>query len=167
MWYAWFCCLFKRPFACLKGFFQCMGRRFHRRAGVEPKELKKVSFYSHISPSRIHTYQCYIDRALELCPILEFEEDDFRLHELIAEAVSKDSLSELDFEIMRLQYIFADKRLREKCRHFWAERVTSSKKADFFPTPWSIISTMFSEYGRSACLHEQVCASPGRESTQQ
>lgn len=104
---------------------------------------KKTPFYSHISMGQIQTYQRYFDRALELSSTLEFEGDGLRFKRLLAEATCNDSLSEIDLEVMRLQYICADKYLRKKYRSRWVETVTKRRNSDFFPDPWDVISAVF------------------------
>jgi hypothetical protein len=101
------------------------------------KELP--NFYSQIVNSRIGLYQSYIDRAFELSPTLEFEEDDPRLSELLEEAVNNDSLSDLCLRVMMIQYAHADEDLRQKYQRHWVEKVMSRKESDFFPDPWSIV----------------------------
>jgi hypothetical protein len=118
----------------------------------ELRQLKKVPFYSHIEPDQIPLYQGYIDRAFEMSPTLEFEQDDPRLHELLAEALSTDSLSELDLELMRLQYLYADQHLRRGHRTNWVEKVVYRRDVDFFPDPWTIVSAAFAKYELTACL---------------
>jgi hypothetical protein len=109
------------------------------------RQLKKVPFYSHIELDQITLYQAYIDRAFEMSPTLEFEQDDPRLHELFAEALSRDSLSELDLELMRLQYVYADEYKRIGHRANWVEKVVNRGDVDFFPDPWTIVSAVFAE----------------------
>lgn len=115
------------------------------RADIKQKKLKKVPFYCHFSTDQVRLYQIYIDRALKLSPTLEFEENDPRLKKLLAEAANRDSLSELDFELMRLQYVYADKYLRTRHRTCWVQTVINRKDTDFFPDPWAIISAVFAE----------------------
>jgi hypothetical protein len=103
----------------------------------------KTPFYTHISMDQIQIYQRYFDRALELSSTLEFERDGLRFKRLLAEASANDSLSEIDLEVMRLQYICADKYLREKYRSRWVETVTKRRDSDFFPDPWVVISAVF------------------------
>lgn len=107
------------------------------------RKLRKVPFYSRIPTTRIRVYQTYIDRAFELSPTLEFSLGDDRLNRLLQEAAYKDSLSVLDLELMRMQYVLADETLREQCRKNWAVKVVNRQKDDFFPGPWSILSAMF------------------------
>ncbi len=107
------------------------------------RKLEKVPFYSQIPTTRIRVYQSYIDRAFELSPTLEFSLGDDRFNRLLQEAAYKDSLSVLDLELMRMQYVLADETLREQCRENWAVKVVNRQKNDFFPGPWSILSAMF------------------------
>ncbi len=116
-----------------------------RESGTEPKKLKKSPFYSHIPKNQIQLYQSYLDRAFELSPTLEFEQGDPGLHGLLAKTANNHFFSEIDFEMMRLQYVSSDKREREKYRSNWAEKVVNQKGADFFPDPWAIVSAMFAE----------------------
>jgi hypothetical protein len=116
-----------------------------REVSVNParRNLKKVPFYSQIPTTRIRLYQTYIDRAFELSPTLEFALGDDRFNRLLKEAAYKDSLSVLDLELMRMQYVLADETLREQCRESWAVKVVNRQEDDFFPSPWSILSAMF------------------------
>ena len=105
--------------------------------------LKKVPYYSHISKADIHAYQRYFDRALKLSSTLEFERNDSRFKRLLAEAVTNDALSDIDLEVMRLQYVCADKHKRQKhCRH-WVKTVLKRRDNDFFPDPWAVITAVF------------------------
>ena len=104
---------------------------------------QKTPFYSHISTDQIQVYQRYFDRALELSSTLEFEKDDFQFKKLLAEANSNDSLSEIDLEVMRLQYVCANKYLRKNYRSRWVETVLKRRDSDFFPDPWAVISAVF------------------------
>ncbi len=103
------------------------------RLDVEPTRNKVP--YSHLTSSQIRLYQSYIDRAFELSPTLEFDQDDLRFHKLMTEVADNHSLSELDFEMMRLQYIYADKCVREKYRTRWVEKVMARKTNNFFSDP--------------------------------
>jgi len=107
------------------------------------RKLRKIPFYSQIPTTRIRLYQTYIDRAFELSPTLEFSLGDDRFNRLLQEAAHKDSLSVLDLELMRMQYVLADETLREQCRENWAVTVVNRQADDFFPGPWSILSAMF------------------------
>jgi hypothetical protein len=109
------------------------------------REPKKVPFYSYISPNQIQRYQRYLDRALKLSSTLEFKKNDLRFNNLLVKAVSNDSLSELDLETMRLQYIHADKHMRAKHRGCWVETVLNRKNADLFPDPWAIVLAVFAK----------------------
>jgi len=73
-----------------------------------------VPFYSHISIGQIQLYQSYFDRAVKLSSTLEFKQNNLRFNNLLTEAATIDSLSETDFELMRLQFVCADKYMREK-----------------------------------------------------
>jgi hypothetical protein len=108
------------------------------------RKLIKVPFYSEIPTTRIRVYQTYIDRAFELSQTLEFAVGDDRFNRLLQEA-AKDSLSVLDLELMRMQYVLADETLREQCRENWAVKVVNRQEDDFFPGPWSILSAMFTD----------------------
>jgi hypothetical protein len=110
---------------------------------VPRKRLKKVPFYSQIPTTNIRLYQAYINRAFQLSPTLEFEETDMRFNKLLTEAAHNDSLNQIDLELMRMQYVLADKALRKKYRPYWAVKVINRKKNDFFPSPWSVISALF------------------------
>jgi hypothetical protein len=119
-----------------------------RQSHIRPTKLNRVSFYSHISTDQIQLYQSYINRAFELSPTLEFEENYHLLEKLLAEAVTRGSLSDLDLELMRLQYVYADKSQREKYRGSWVRKVINRRDTDFFPDPWAIISAIFPVNGR-------------------
>jgi hypothetical protein len=110
---------------------------------VPPNKLRKVPFYSQIPTTRIRTYQAYINRAFQLSPTLEFEKTDLRFNKLLAEAARNDSLDQIDLELMRMQYVLADKAKRKKYRPYWAVKVINRKKNDFFPSPWSVVSGLF------------------------
>jgi hypothetical protein len=126
------------------------------QSDIQPGKLKKVPFYCHISTDQVQRYQHYIDRALKLSPTLEFGENDPRLHRLLVEAVNRDSLSELDLELMRLQYVYADKHLRTRHRSCWVQRVINRKSNDFFPDPWAIVSAVFAQSKPGVCVHNEV-----------
>jgi len=113
---------------------------FNRR-GSAPR---KVPFYSHISMGQIQLYQSYFDRAVKLSSTLEFKQNDLRFNKLLAEAAIIDSLSEMDLELMRLQFVYADRFMREKHRSCWVETVLKRRDTDFFPDPWAIVSAVFS-----------------------
>lgn len=136
----------------LRGFHSLLGYRAKTNSSsmrvwddldIEPKGPKKVPFYSHVSPDQIRIYQSYFDRALELSSTLEFKQNDLRFKRLLIEAAANDSLSEIDFELMRLQYVCADNYMREKYRSRWVETVLERRNKDFFPDPWAIISAVF------------------------
>lgn len=110
------------------------------RAGAS---MPKTKFYSGIPTTRINLYQQYLNRAFALSPSLEFEPDDPRLERLLEEAETA-SLSKLDLELMRMQYVFADKDLREDYRNRWAVTVINREDTGFFPSPWDILSALFS-----------------------
>ncbi len=105
---------------------------------------RKVPFYSHISMGQIRLYQNYFDRALGLSSTLEFKQDDLRFKRLLVEAATNDSLSEIDLELMRLQFVYADKYMRKKRGSCWVETVLKRGDTDFFPDPWAIVSAVFS-----------------------
>ena len=105
---------------------------------------RKVPFYSHISMGQIQLYQSYFDRAVKLSSTLEFKQNDLRFNKLLAEAATNDSLSEMDLELMRLQFVYADNYMREKHRSCWVETVLKRRDTDFFPDPWAIVSAVFS-----------------------
>ena len=115
----------------------------HEESHIRPRKLRKLPFYSHIPSTQIGTYQSYVDRAFELSPTLEFEENDPRLSKLMDRAVNNDSLNQLDLELIMIQYVHADEYLREKYRSSWVEKVVNRKDTDFFPDPWTIISAVF------------------------
>jgi hypothetical protein len=93
---------------------------------------------------QIQLYQSYFDHAVKLSSTLEFKQNDLRFNKLLAEAVAIDSLSEMDLELMRLQFVYADKNMREKHRSCWVETVLKRRDTDFFPDPWAIVSAVFS-----------------------
>ncbi len=105
---------------------------------------RKVPFYSHISMGQIQLYQSYFDHAVKLSSTLEFKQNDLRFNKLLAEAAIIDSLSEMDLELMRLQFVYANKNMREKHRSCWVETVLKRGDTDFFPDPWAIVSAVFS-----------------------
>jgi len=53
-------------------------------------------------------------------------------------------LSEMDLELMRLQFVYADRFMREKHRSCWVRTVLKRMDTDFFPDPWAIVSAVFS-----------------------
>jgi hypothetical protein len=116
-----------------------------KESDIAQRQPKRAPFYSHIATDQIEPYQGYINRAFGLSPTLEFEENHYLFSELLAEAAARDSLSELDLELMRLQYVYADRSQREKYRTSWAEKVINREDTDFFPDPWDIISAIFAK----------------------
>jgi hypothetical protein len=110
---------------------------------VGRKKLAKVPFYSQIPTTSIRIYQSYIDRAFQLSATLEFNKTDMRFNKLLTEAAKKDSLDQIDLELMRMQYVLADKTLRKKYRPYWAVKVINRKENDFFPSPWSVLTALF------------------------
>jgi hypothetical protein len=112
------------------------------------KRRKQVSFYSQIPTTQIRLYQGYIDRAFQLSPTLEFDKNDPRFHRLLAEAAQNDALSQIDLELMRMQYVLADKASREEYRCRWAVKVVNRRENDFFPSPWAVLSALFAGHGR-------------------
>ncbi len=113
------------------------------RAKISRRKLKKVPFYSQIHTPQIRSYQSYINRAFLLSESLEFGRNDARFEQLLKEAETYDSLNKIDLELMRLQYVGANKELRDSYRANWAVTVVNCKDDDFFPAPWTIISTLF------------------------
>jgi hypothetical protein len=107
------------------------------------KRRKRICFYAQIPTNQIRLYQAYIDRAFQLSPTLEFEKNDPRFHRLLSEAAHMDSLSQVDLELMRMQYVLADKRSRKAYRHRWALKVINRRENDFFPSPWAVLSALF------------------------
>ena len=105
--------------------------------------MSKTKFYSRIPTEKICLYQRYINRAFSLDPTLEFELDDPGLERLFEEAETVACLNKLDLELMRLQYVFADKRLREEYRSRWAVTVVNFEDGGFSPSPWDILSALF------------------------
>lgn len=112
------------------------------------KRRRKVPFYSQIPTTRISLYQAYINRAFQLSPTLEFEKNDLRFHGLLTEAARSDALNQLDLELMRIQFVLADKRSREQYRDCWAVKVVNRRQDDFFPSPWTILTAFFSEHAQ-------------------
>lgn len=105
---------------------------------------KLVSFYSQIPTTRIRLYQAYIDQAFQLSPTLEFGKNDLRFHRLLTKAAKNDALNQIDLELMRIQFVLADKASREQYRDRWAVKVVNRHQDDFFPSPWTILSALFS-----------------------
>jgi hypothetical protein len=140
---------FARPFTILWELLRrkSMGKiRFYnsRDTKAQPK-LQKTPFYAHVPTRNIHSYQKYMDRAFALSPSLEFDQKDSRFKNLLEEATDHAGISALDLEIMRMQYLLADPEKREQYRHEWAVKVVNREEDDFFPSPWAIISVLFSE----------------------
>jgi hypothetical protein len=140
---------FARPLTALWGLLrQKSGGKITIQANHEkdlPSKLRKVPFYAHVPTGQIRAYQQYMDRAFALSPSLTFDLRDNRFNDLLKEATAHDGISGLDLEIMRMQYLFADPKRREKYRHEWAVKVVNREENDFFPSPWAIISALFSE----------------------
>ena len=136
-----------RTVRCLSGFksrfFDTSNENTKNGTHGTKSKPPKTPFYSHISTEQIQIYQHYFDRALELSSTLEFEKDSLYFKRLLAEANSNDSLSEIDLEVMRLQYVCANRSLRKKYRSRWVATVIERKKNDFFPDPWAVISAVF------------------------
>jgi hypothetical protein len=65
---------------------------------------------------------------------------------LLAEVANRDSLSELDLELMRLQYVCADRLRREEYRSRWVKKVMNRQDTDFLPDPWTIIQALFAKH---------------------
>lgn len=107
------------------------------------RKPKQRAFYSQIPAAQISLYQSYIDRAFKLSPSLEFKQNDLRFHRLLAEAAQNDDLNEIDLELMRIQYVLADKALRDVYRPSWVVKVINRDENDFFPSPWAILSSLF------------------------
>lgn len=108
------------------------------------KRRKQVDFYSQIPTTQIRLYQAYIDQAFQLSPTLEFGKNDLRFHRLLTKAAKNDALNQIDLELMRIQFVLADKASREQYRDRWAVRVVNRHQGDFFPSPWNILSALFS-----------------------
>ena len=145
MWSSCLLGVLRNVFCLFKGVFGASEEKASNKLYVKSRKLEKIPFYSHILPNQIQVYQLYIDQTFELSPTLEFKEDDSRLHRLLAEAVENDCLSELDFELMRLQYVYADEFLRQRHRSRWVETVINRKDNDFFPDAWAIVAGVFDE----------------------
>lgn len=130
---------------CQLWFDSCTIVASRTEADIRPRRLKRVPFYAHISSDQARQYQSYINRAFELSLTLEFEEKHHLLVELLAEVANRDSLSELDLELMRLQYVCADRLRREEYRSNWVKKVMNLQDTDFFPDPWTIIQALFAK----------------------
>ncbi len=151
-WLAW-------PFSVLRTFFHPYNRkkvgsddRLKPRA-KQKKKLRKTPYYAHVRTEHIRTYQKYMDRAFALSPSLTFDADDYRFNSMLDEAVCDDGLSAPDLEIMRIQYLLADPEKREKYQTKWAVKVVNRNEDDFFPSPWAILSIMFTKSNHDI-LHE-------------
>jgi len=125
----------------------------HEQAGQERNKQetlagkrrgKRTRFYDDIATSDIRLYQKYLNRAFSLKPSLEFEPGDVMLDGLFGEAESTAGLSVFDLELMRMQYVLADKGIREAYRKIWAVTVVNAKEPTFFPSPWEILTALFS-----------------------
>ena len=125
----------------------------HGQAGLErnkqetlagKRTAKRARFYADIATSDIRVYQKYLNRAFLLNPSLEFEPGDVMLGRLFGEAESTAGLSVFDLELMRMQYILADKSIRKAYRKIWAVTVINAKEPTFFPSPWEILTALFS-----------------------
>jgi hypothetical protein len=114
-------------------------------SGFRHRKPRKVPFYSQIPTTQIRLYQSYIDRAFLLSPTLEFEKNDPRFTQLLAEAAAADSLSVIDLELMRMQFVLADRGARDEYRPSWAVKVINRKDNDFFPSPWAVVSALFAK----------------------
>ncbi len=114
-----------------------------QRAKISRRKPKKVPFYSQIPTIEIRSYQSYINRAFLLSESLEFGQNDARFEQLLKEAEANSSLNKIDLELMRLQYVYANKDLRDSYRVNWAVTVVNRNNDDFFPSPWTIISALF------------------------
>ena len=110
---------------------------------ITRRKPQKPPFYNQIPTTRIKLYQDYIDRAFQFSPTLEFKHNDERFNRLLTEAANNDDLSEIDLELMRIQYVLADKALREAHRPSWAAKVINRHEKDFFPSPWTVLSSLF------------------------
>lgn len=109
----------------------------------EEKNTGKIRFYSGISPSQVQCYQRALNRAFEMCPSMAFESGDPRLCAWLREAERAGSLSKLDLEMMRVQYVLADRGIREDYRSMWAVTVICLEDTGFFPSPWEVLSAIF------------------------
>lgn len=143
MWFSSLFGILRDAFRPQRDMFRRLRKKKDNTPRVRTGKLKKVPFYSHLPTHQIQVYQRYIDRAFEMSPTLEFTGNDTQLHGLLADAAQNYSLSELDFELMRLQYIYADEFLRKKHRSRWVETVINRKDDDFFPDAWTIIAEIF------------------------
>lgn len=150
---------FSRPLTALWGLLHPKSRKkikYNVTPGTQRRlELRKIPFYAHVPTRHIRSYQNYIDRAFALSPSLEFEKGDKRFSNLLEEATGTGSLSVLDLEIMRMQYLLADPDKREEYQSEWAVKVINRQADDFFPSPWAILASLFAKsYPNS--LHETL-----------
>ncbi|MBW2107779.1 MAG: hypothetical protein JRI36_03810 [Deltaproteobacteria bacterium] len=113
-----------------------------------PSQYPASSFYGTIPASRIRLYQSYLERAFALSSTLEFHKDDQRFKGLLAEAAQKDALCPIDLELMRMQYVFADRKQRKLLRSCWAVQVINGGNEEFFPSPQAILAGLFSKNQR-------------------
>ena len=141
---------FARPFFTLWNIFNL---RLKKRGHLEREEKaanrathcpQKASFYSSVPIRRIRLYQAFLNRAFKLSPSLEFGDGDDRYSTLLKEAAHKYALSELDLEMMRLQYILADPTFRKQHQSKWAIEVINREEGEFYPSPWAIVRAVFS-----------------------
>ena len=133
----------------------CFGAKNKSCTKIGLKKRKPSSFYAQIPTNQIRVYQAYIDRAFQLSPTLEFKKNDLRFHSLLVEAAHTHALSQVDLELMRMQYVLADKTSRRAYRQQWAVKVINRRENDFFPSPWAVLSALFMGYqrrGRSGYL---------------
>ena len=156
MWSSCLLGVLRNVFSSLKDVFGAFQERASNKLYVKQRKLKRIPFYSHIRPNQIQVYQRYIDQAFELSPTLEFKENDSLLHRLLGEAVENDCMSQLDFELMRLQYVYADEFLRQRHRSSWVEAVIKRKDNDFFPDAWAIVAGVFDESRLSTPVRNEV-----------
>lgn len=121
----------------------CHGRK--KQETLAGKRVgKRTRFYAGIATSDIRLYQKYLNGAFLINPSLEFESGDAMLGRLFREAESTAGLSVFDLELMRMQYVLADKGIREAYRKIWAVTVINAKESTFFPSPWEILTALFS-----------------------
>jgi hypothetical protein len=116
----------------------------HELVAEEDQGTGKSRFYSGISPSQVQCYQRALNWAFELSPSMVFEPGDPWLREWLGASERSADLSKLDLEMMRLQYVLADRGIREDYRSMWAVTVICLEDAGFFPSPWEVLSALFS-----------------------
>jgi hypothetical protein len=126
-----------------KNLFMGPEKRRPQESRSKAGKPKKLPFYTRVPPTRIERYQTYMNRAFRLSPTLEFEPNDSRVDSLLAQVADSDSLSRLDFELMIIQYVFAEPYRREKHRSDWVQTVMDHGQSDFFPDPWAIVAALF------------------------